>query len=29
MTGFEWVDQVCVTEEACVKKYEFFLVNNM
>ena len=27
MMGYEWTDQVCVTESACIKDFEFFLVH--
>ena len=26
MTGTEWVDQVCVTLQACINEFEFFLI---
>ena len=26
-TGTEWVDQVCVTEQACINDFEFFLIS--
>ena len=26
MTGIEWTDDVCVTSEACLKNFEFFVI---
>ena len=27
LLGFEWTDQVCITEVECVSDFEFFLVS--
>ena len=27
MTGVEWTDQVCVTAQACLNDFEFFLIH--
>jgi len=27
MTGIEWTDNVCVTNQACIKDFEFFLIS--
>lgn len=29
MTGNEWTDTVCLTSEACVKDFEYFLINEL